>query len=99
MECTIYIGYTTTDEKGSLGGKVCYSLSESTAKELVEGKGYFESAGTVREFPALKVGDNYFLLAQKEPISKNDIDKTNEKRKKKALDKLSDEDKKMLGLI
>jgi len=94
----IYAGYTTTDERGSLGDVVCYSLDKRIAKNLVKGKGFYGGDGRVEKIHSIKMDGFYFLLKQKEPITETQLNKSIEDATKKALDKLTEEDKKVLGL-
>ncbi|AFU88041.1 hypothetical protein CcrColossus_gp171 [Caulobacter phage CcrColossus] len=104
----LYVTYTTTDDRGVVGGIVGYFASSGEADYAATGKGYFGGMGTVRERYAIKVGDRYYLLAEGAqdgfPASDLNIDLIAQRGRQKAEAKsaamaaLTPEQRKDLGL-
>jgi hypothetical protein len=73
------------------------ATTESRAKALATAKegGY----GVVEPRKAIKIGDDYFLITNTEPLDINgEKTKMTEKIREQALAKLSNEEKKVLGI-
>jgi hypothetical protein len=90
----------------SSGKPEWFFTNENHSRALNEetGRGYYGSRAVVAEMPVIKIRDEdgfdyYFLLEREDPLRINFGPSEVETEKKKALDKLTKEEQKLLGLI
>lgn len=90
----VWVVYSVIDERGMRGGLVGFFRSEPEARHGAKGKGFYGN-GQVVESQALVWAGKYYWLQATEPIVfRADFDAMREA----ALAKLTDEDKRVLGL-
>lgn len=96
---TVYAAYTTVNEAGSIGSCLGYYSHSPDAFNRIKGKGFYGGSGEVVTKYAIAVGVEYFLLESVTPIDLDDSKRfdVNEIRKK-ALEKLTQEEKDVLGI-
>ncbi len=92
--------YTTIDEYGRDGEMVGLFSDEVMANAAAKGKGWWGGKGDVRPVFALDCHNGYYqVLKYRNPVKADtDIVKLREDIKTKALAKLTEEEKALLGL-
>lgn len=92
--------WETTNEFGRHGAMIGLFTDEADAKRFAEGKGWFGSNGSVVGGQAVTIGDTIYLI--REMINKDDLNislpEKAKLRREQALAKLTDEDKRILGI-
>ena len=95
----------TTDDRGGLGKVIGYAHTQSVAEKLADKKGWYGGMAKVIRFRCIFISEgvthsgstNVYLLAQEEPISSDEIH-DDSVHAISGLAKLTDEEKKALGL-
>jgi hypothetical protein len=95
----IWTVWTTVDEYGRRGTVVGHYASPLAAEPVARGKGWYGSRGSVETGHAIYADGQYYWLVSREPITLDvNLLKQREDIRKAALAKLSDEEKKVLGV-
>lgn len=82
------------------GPVIGYASTESIAKEMAKGEGFFGSDGIYTEVPAIKVNGVFYALKKEFPIDLDNAQTTKDAElKAKTLASLTAEQKRVLGLI
>lgn len=97
---TFYIVWSTEDERGRRGSVVGVYTNSADAEKAKEGKGWFGSPGEVEIADGWFVGE--YVMFPRVKVLREDLNvnlpKRTEEKRQAALAKLSDEEKKLLGL-
>lgn len=72
--------------------------NESDAQCIAKGRGWWGGNAPVKKHPVILVGDKAYLLAHSEPLELNVGPEEQAAEKEAALSKLSDREKRLLGL-
>lgn len=94
----VYSVYTTTDEYGRRGRLVGHFSDKTEADNQAQGQGWYGGKGDVVKIYSITIDGNTFALQSKETIKLNEIYGDEYYKKQNALAKLTDEEKKLLGL-
>jgi hypothetical protein len=98
----VYVTYSTTDEYGRRGSRNGIFTTRSKADKEAIGIGWWGGTGTVVVEHAITVDGISYLLSSPEPIeldvTSDEVKAMKEKLKRKALAKLTSEERKALGV-
>lgn len=95
----IWVVYTGGDDR-FIGTPTLFFSSEYLACHEARGKGWYGGDAPVRQHHAVEVDGKFYLLEDAEPIDLDgELKAKNEQLKEKALAKLSEEEKRALGLM
>jgi hypothetical protein len=97
---TLYKVYETIDEYGRPGSTIGYFTSSSNASTVAEGRGWYGGAGGIVAVNAIVVDDNMcFEVVNSSPLQiDEDLIESRQNKIKKALAKLSEEERNLLGV-
>lgn len=86
------------DDDRSCGRPVWFFDSAAKAEEVAAGRGWFGGNAPVGEHKAILFGNQIYLLAKTEPIELNLGPQDQAERRKKAIEKLTPAERKLLGI-
>lgn len=86
------------DSDRDAGHPKWYFDTELQANDVAQGRGWYGSNAPIAKVKALRIGDEAYLLSSSTPIDVNLGPQDDTTRRLAALAKLSDFDKKILGL-
>jgi len=89
--------FTTTDEYGRNGKLLGWFSTSDAAKKAAAKKGWYGGDGNVDEVSTITVDGATYLLADANPIVVDASDEIRDAVRKKALVKLTDEERAALG--
>lgn len=93
--------FHTVDDRGSRGASVGIFSTRAMAEIAAKGKGWYGGNGHVRPVTCLRITETLevFKLAEEEPLQIDvNAEEETERVRKAALDKLSHEERPVLGL-
>ena len=98
----VWAAYETDDERGRSSALIGVFRTQQAAKEAAEKRGFYGGPGNVEQRKVVWFKDDQvYMLDRAAPFALAiglDLIKTKEMRRKAALDKLTDEEKELLGL-
>jgi hypothetical protein len=84
-------------ERG-IGPVLGYTANHADAVAATRGKGWYGSDAHISTLTCIKVGDEYYVLANTTPIRLDGDRKVDEERRQRLLAGMSPEDKRVLGI-
>ena len=96
-----YAVYRTTDEYGCRGKRLGFYPTKEIAKHAAERQGWYGGEGAIVPTYVIKIGEHLYELASPDPIeiaTQAEISDLIENRRQVALSKLTQDERKLLGL-
>lgn len=93
-----YAAYEVHDEYGRSKQCIGYYESDVSAKDVAMGRGWYGGPGDTAKAWLLEVGGSVYVLASKETIKLNQRIATAAERRAEILEKLTPEERNILGV-